>query len=105
MLTAPKPNPLPNLLQLVMRQAEVPGRVADDRELGRAFVYDSGLFQRRLGSVMMAQLDALHGLSGAGWQSGTNAVGSGGGGVGTRAGSARVLCLQHCRLQSLPTGC
>ncbi|PRW56624.1 Nucleoporin NUP188 like isoform B [Chlorella sorokiniana] len=52
------------IAQLVMRQAEVPERVASDAEFGRTFVYDSQLFGRRLGSVLLQQLDQLRGLSG-----------------------------------------
>ena len=48
-----------------MRQAEVPERLAADRDLGRAFVYVAALLQRRLGGVLVGQLDQLQALSGA----------------------------------------
>ncbi len=51
-------------VQLVMQQGEVPERVAADREFGAAFVYDSQLFHRRIGAVLVQQLDQLQGLAG-----------------------------------------
>ncbi|KAL4443613.1 hypothetical protein ABPG75_011350 [Micractinium tetrahymenae] len=51
------------IAQLVMQQAEVPERVAADREFGAAFVYDTQLFQRRIGGVLVQQLDQLQGLA------------------------------------------
>lgn len=62
--------------RLVMQQAEVPERVAADRELGAAFVYDAQLLQKRLGAVLVQQLDALQGLSG-GWRVGCVCSGEG----------------------------
>lgn len=47
-----------------MQQAEVPERVAADREFGAAFVYDAQLFHRRVGSVLVQQLGQLQGLAG-----------------------------------------
>ena len=45
--------------RLVLRQGEVPARVAGDCPLGRGFVFDSMQFKRRLGSGLMQQLDEL----------------------------------------------
>ena len=53
------------LLQMVMQQAEVPERLAGDREFGSAFVYESQLLSRRLGTVLVQQLDQLQALPGA----------------------------------------
>lgn len=64
--TSKRSIPLPcPALQLVMRQAEVPQRLAADRELGCSFVYEPALLQRRLGGVLVSQLDQLQALSGA----------------------------------------
>ncbi|PSC72509.1 exostosin-like glycosyltransferase isoform B [Micractinium conductrix] len=52
------------IAQLVMQQAEVPERVASDREFGASFVYDSSVLGRRLGSVLVQQLEHLQQLSG-----------------------------------------
>lgn len=50
------------IAQLVMRQAEVPPRLAADREFGRSFAYDAPLFGRRMGGVLVSQLEHLRGL-------------------------------------------
>lgn len=47
-----------------MQQGEVPERVAADREFGGAFVYDAQLLHRRVGAVLVHQLDQLQGLAG-----------------------------------------
>ena len=50
---------------MVMQQAEVPERLAGDRQFGPTFVYESQLLGRRLGAVLVQQLDQLQALPGA----------------------------------------
>jgi hypothetical protein len=63
-----------SISRLIMQQAEVPARVAADREFGRGFVYNSQLLRQRLGGVLVHQLDELSDLSG--WLEGASVAAS-----------------------------
>ncbi|KAI3428139.1 hypothetical protein D9Q98_006522 [Chlorella vulgaris] len=63
-----------SISRLILQQAEVPTRVAADREFGRGFVYDSQLLRQRLGGVLVHQLDELSDLSG--WLEGASVAAS-----------------------------
>jgi hypothetical protein len=72
---------------MVMQQAEVPERLAGDRDFGSAFVYESQLLSRRLGAVLVQQLDQLQALPGA--AAAERGVG--------KLGEASVFYLACCR--------
>lgn len=46
----------------LLRQAEVPERLAADREFGPAFIYDAALFNRRAGATLVHELPLLQAL-------------------------------------------